>query len=197
MIAAAPIACPRRFVFSGLVGSALVALALCLSLSPLSAATLPGEAGQITRLTPPAPIPELTITDMNEQPTSLAAYKGKPLIVNLWATWCGPCIKEMPSLAKLAETLKSRGVTIVAISEDRGGKSVVEPFLAKNQISGLPILLDKTSSAMKLMQAKVLPTTVLIDAEGREVARVFGDREWDTQETQAEIADVFGLKASQ
>ncbi len=117
------------------------------------------------------------------------------MIVNLWATWCGPCVKEMPSLAKLAADFKDRGVAVVAISEDRGGKFVVDPFLKQHDIAGIPIYLDKTMSTGKaLKESTVLPMTILIDADGNEVARVFGDRDWDSPESKAEIARVFHLK---
>lgn len=156
-----------------------------------------GKAGQLIETKPARPVPELTITDLaQEQPASLAAYRGKPLIVNLWATWCGPCVKEMPSLAKLAEALKSQGVAVAAISEDRGGKFVVDPFLKDHAISGLDIYLDKTMSTGKALKGStILPMTVMIDADGNEVGRVFGDRDWDSPESRAEIIKLFGLKS--
>lgn len=156
-----------------------------------------GKAGQLIETKPARPVPELTITDLaQEQPASLAAYRGKPLIVNLWATWCGPCVKEMPSLAKLAEALKSQGVAVVAISEDRGGKFVVDPFLKDHAISGLDIYLDKTMSTGKALKGStILPMTVMINADGDEVGRVFGDRDWDSPESRAEIIKLFGLKS--
>jgi thiol-disulfide isomerase/thioredoxin len=156
-----------------------------------------GKTGQLIETKPARPVPELTITDLaQEQPASLAAYRGKPIIVNLWATWCGPCVKEMPSLAKLAETLKAQGVVVVAISEDRGGKFVVDPFLKDHAISGLDIYLDKTMSTGKALKGStILPMTVMIDANGNEVGRVFGDRDWDSPESRAEIIKLFGLKS--
>jgi thiol-disulfide isomerase/thioredoxin len=156
-----------------------------------------GKTGQLIETKPARPVPELTITDLaQEQPASLAPYRGKPLIVNLWATWCGPCVKEMPSLSKLAEALKSQGVAVVAISEDRGGKFVVDPFLKEHAISGLDIYLDKTMSTGKALKGStILPMTVMIDADGNEVGRVFGDRDWDSPESRAEIIKLFGLKS--
>jgi thiol-disulfide isomerase/thioredoxin len=132
----------------------------------------------------------------DEQPTNLDAYKGKPMIVNLWATWCGPCVTEMPSLMKLSERLKDTGVVVVAISEDRGGKFVVDPFLKEHNISGLPIFLDKTMSTGKaLKEATILPMTILIDADGNEIGRVRGDRDWDSPESVAQLTKLFGLKS--
>jgi thiol-disulfide isomerase/thioredoxin len=163
---------------------------------PASAEGLTGSPGQLIETEPVRPVPELTLTDLaQEQPANLDSYRGKPLIVNLWATWCAPCVKEMPSLAKLAADLKDQGVTVIAISEDRGGKFVVDPFLKAHDISGIPIYLDKTMSTGKALKGStILPMTILVDADGDEVARVLGDRDWDSAESKAEIARVFHLK---
>jgi len=190
--ATGPIACLRRNRWTGV---ALAALALALLATPGRADSgLPGKPGQLIETKPPVPVPALSFTDIDEQPATLAPYKGKPLIVNLWATWCGPCVTEMPSLMKLAATLKDQGA-VVAVSEDRGGKFVVDPFLKQHQITGLPIYLDKTMSTSKaLKQTTILPMTLLIDANGNEVGRVLGDRDWDSPESRAEITKLFGLK---
>jgi thiol-disulfide isomerase/thioredoxin len=179
-----------------LAGSALLVAALMgLVAAVASAQSSPGTPGQLIETTPSRPVPDLTLTDLaQEQPASLAAYRGKPLIVNLWATWCGPCIKEMPSLEKLAADFKDRGVAVVAISEDRGGKFVVDPFIKDHGIAGLPIFLDKSMSTMKAMkQTTILPMTLLIDADGNEIGRVVGDRDWDSPESKAELEKLFHL----
>ena len=164
--------------------------------APTAAFAQGGEPGQLIETKPAKPVPTLTLTDLAaEQPTDLSAYKGKKLIVNLWATWCGPCVTEMPSLAKLADHLKDQGVVVVAISEDRGGKFVVDPFLKDHNLTGLPVYLDKTMSTGKaLKEATILPMTILIDADGNEIGRVKGDRDWDSEASRAEIAKLFGLK---
>jgi len=189
-----PIACLGR---EGLSRIALAALVLALSATPGRAdSAMPGKPGQLIETRPPGPVPALSFTDIAEQPANLDTYKGKPLILNLWATWCAPCVKEMPSLARLAAEIKDQGVAVVAISEDRGGKFVVDPFLKEHQITGLPIYLDKTMSTGKAFKATtILPMTLLIDANGNEIGRVYGDRDWDTPESKAEIAKLFGLKS--
>ncbi len=176
----------------GVAGAGLALLML-----PAQAEGVAGEPGQLIETQPVKPVPELTLTDLaDEQPTNLDGYRGKPLIVNLWATWCAPCVKEMPSLAKLAADLKDKGVAIVAISEDRGGKFVVDPFLKEHAIAGLPIYLDKTMSTGKALKGStILPMTILVDADGNEVGRVFGDRDWDSPASEAEIEKLFKLKS--
>jgi thiol-disulfide isomerase/thioredoxin len=173
------------------------ALALALICLPALAESPMGEPGQLIETKPAKPVPVFTLTDLaQEQPTNLAVYKGKPVIVNLWATWCGPCVTEMPSLVKLAGHLKDQGVAVVAISEDRGGKFVVDPFLKEHGITGIDVFLDKTMSTGKaLKEATVLPMTILIDADGNEVGRVKGDRDWDSPASVAELTKLFGLKS--
>jgi len=175
---------------------ATCALALALLSAPAFA---DGEfkAGQLIETKPAKPVPALTLMSLaDEQPTNLDAYKGKPMIVNLWATWCGPCLTEMPSLMKLSERLKDTGVVVVAISEDKGGKFVVDPFLKEHNIAGLQIFLDKTMSTGKALQeTSGLPITLLIDADGNEIGKVKGDRDWDSPESRAEIAKLFNLKS--
>ncbi len=179
--------------FAGWAAIAAAGIVFCTV--PVLADEPDGKPGQLIETKPAKPVPELTLTDLaREQPASLAAYRGKPLIVNLWATWCGPCIKEMPSLEKLAADFKDKGVAVVAVSEDRGGKFVVDPFLKDHAIAGLPVFLDKTMSTMKAMkQTTILPMTLLIDADGNEIGRVVGDRDWDSPESKAELSALFHL----
>src|ERR1700722_8814670 len=116
------IAYSRKISWQACRPGAPIALGLALLCAPALAEDPVGKVGELIETKPAKPVPELTLTDLaQEQPANLDAYKGKALIVNLWATWCGPCVTEMPSLAKLADRLKDQGV-VVAISEDRGGK---------------------------------------------------------------------------
>ena len=196
LMTAAPIAYPCRARSTRIAGIALATLALALFSVPGRADADTIKPGELNETKPPQPVPELNLTDLAaEQPTSLAAYKGKPMVINLWATWCAPCVKEMPSLVRLSNAMKDRGLAVVFISEDRGGKFVVDPFLKEHNIVGQTIFLDKRMESGKALKAtSALPVTLLIDAEGREVGRVFGEREWDSAESQAELTKLFGLK---
>jgi thiol-disulfide isomerase/thioredoxin len=183
----------RRSIFA-----APAIFALALQFAQVASADEPkAKPGELIETKPARPVPELTLTDLEqEQPASLAAYRGKPLIVNLWATWCGPCIKEMPSLEKLSADFKDKGVTVIAIAEDRSGKFGVDPFVKQHNITGLTIYLDKTMSTLKAMkQTAILPMTLLIDADGNEIGRVMGDRDWDTPDSKAELAKLFHLQS--
>jgi thiol-disulfide isomerase/thioredoxin len=99
--------------------------------------------------------------------------------VNFWATWCGPCAREMPSLDRLQARLGDR-LAILAISEDRSGGEVVEPFLAKLRLTRLPVYLDPKTAAQQAFAMQGLPTTFLIDPKGRILGQLEGAAEWDS-----------------
>lgn len=122
--------------------------------------------------------------DAREEPLSLSALtknapRGQGLVLNLWATWCAPCVREMPALDRLAAKLKDRGVRVVALSQDRRALDVVPPFYADTGIENLDLYYDVKSRLSRALGVGGLPTTVLIDAGGREIGRVKGAVEWD------------------
>jgi thiol-disulfide isomerase/thioredoxin len=120
--------------------------------------------------------------DETGQATDLTRFKGKVTLVNLWATWCQPCIKEMPSLERLMTQRESEHFTVATISEDAKGAAAVEPFFAKNGLAGLPRFVDPELALSQAFKVDGLPTTLLLDAEGREIGRFEGPAEWDGPE---------------
>src|SRR2546430_102672 len=118
-----------RFV-GGLVWFGTVAVALLLTLSAVTAAERKKPSrGVFPRGAPPQPAPEVAFTDIEGKPASLSDFKGKPAVVNLWATWCQPCLKEMPSLERLQAELDGK-LTVAAGSEERGGGQLLRPLFA-------------------------------------------------------------------
>lgn len=111
--------------------------------------------------------------------TVAEAANGVGAVVNMWATWCQPCIKEMPYLDHLKEVLAKDGIAVVAVSQDRGGLARVEPFYNKHGYKNLDIHLDPGSPLARELKIRGLPTTILFDAKGRELGRVEGSAEWD------------------
>lgn len=131
--------------------------------------------------------PDATFNDPDGNETSLAEFSGKPVLVNLWATWCAPCVKELPTLDRLAG---GKGITVVAVSQDSGPHASVEAFLASHKIVNLAAYQDsKSSLSGALGPDAVLPTTFLYDANGREVWRYVGDRDWTSPEAAKLIAE--------
>ncbi|MBL26211.1 MAG: hypothetical protein CMM50_01485 [Rhodospirillaceae bacterium] len=127
----------------------------------------------------PPPVPALTFTDAEGTALSLADFRGRVVLLNLWATWCAPCIEEMPALDALERELGSPGFAVIALSQDQGGMNAVAPFWEKAGLEHLAIYLDKTMTGGRAIQARGLPTTLLIDPEGRELGRIEGPAKWD------------------
>lgn len=129
----------------------------------------------------------LTFTDAKGTTLSLADFGGRSVLLNIWATWCPPCRKEMPSLDRLQAQRGGKDFEVVALSVDKGGIAQVRPFYEETKIVNLAIYTDTASAAMAALRLVGLPTTILLAPDGRELARWVGPREWDTPETMAEI----------
>lgn len=134
------------------------------------------------------PVPDLSFTGDDDAPVRLADYRGKPLLLNLWATWCGPCKVEMPALDKLAGTLVGK-VAVIAVSQDLKGAELVDPFFAKSGLINLKPFLDPDNKLTQGLGAGAIPTTVLIDKDGKEVLRVSGAMDWTSKDAAALIAE--------
>jgi thiol-disulfide isomerase/thioredoxin len=137
--------------------------------------------GQFIPLDPPRPAPDITFTTLTGETVRLADFRGRPVLINLWATWCGPCVREMPSLDRLQAKLGETGFTILAISQDREGARVVDPFLDKLGLSALKAYLDPKGQVGTAFSVRGLPTSILVDREGSMVGRLEGAAEWDAR----------------
>jgi thiol-disulfide isomerase/thioredoxin len=148
----------------------------------------PAEAGfKFTPLDPPQPAPALRFTGRDGATKTLAEFRGRLVLVNFWATWCAPCRAEMPSLDRLQAKLGPR-LKILAISEDRRGADAVDPFLARMKLGALAVYLDSSNDALQAFNLRGLPTSVLIDRDGRMVWRVEGAVDWTGATATAKLA---------
>lgn len=147
--------------------------------------------GEFTALPQPLPAPVLQFTTRGGAQMQLADFKGKLILVNLWATWCGPCVEEMPSLQRLQTKLGDK-LTVLAISEDRQGDSVVAPFLAEHGIKDLGIYLDPKTAATTAFGAQGLPTSYLISADGMVLGKEEGGAQWDAPAMLTKLAPYLG-----
>ena len=135
-------------------------------------------------------------TDAEGKEHGAADFAGQGLVVNLWATWCPPCVAEMPALDRAQAALAAEGVLVLALSSDRGGRAQVEPFYRDHGIRHLGLWLDPRGAAQRALGARGLPTTVIIDRKGQERARLEGEAEWDAPELLAAIRRLVGPPAA-
>ncbi len=136
---------------------------------------------------PSRPIANVEFEDGQGKKRTLSDFRGKVVLLNLWATWCGPCRKEMPTLDRLQQRLGSADFEVVALSIDRGGQAVVKSFFDEIDVRALAVYVDPTTEAQSKLDIIGVPTTLLIDREGREIARYLGPAEWDRPEIIATI----------
>ncbi len=130
----------------------------------------------------PEPLPDVSFTDGSGNSKSLADFRGKTILLNLWATWCAPCREEMPSLDRLQQEFGSDKFEVVALALERGGAKAARKFLDEIKASNLALYVDKSTRAGSKLRVLGMPTTILIDGEGREIGRLAGPAEWDTPE---------------
>jgi len=127
-------------------------------------------------------VPSLSFTAQDGQQVGLNAFKGKVVVLDYWATWCAPCRVEFPRLDRLQERLGDKGLAVVAVSLDRGGRVAVDRFYDEMHVAHLAKFVDPTSASARALGLRGLPTTLVIDRQGREVARIEGMAAWDGPE---------------
>lgn len=177
----------------GLVSSAAFAVVAGLAMvffgvsggDPATPPPFKGALKALEAFTPPRAAPEISFTDRDGKALTLADFKGRVVLLNYWATWCAPCVEEMPALERLHAKLGGDAFTVLAMSVDRQGLPVVEPFLEKLALRGLPIYLDRSGASMRAFGVRGLPTTMIIDRDGREAGRLEGMAEWDSPAAEA------------
>ena len=125
------------------------------------------------------PLPAIVFQDADGAEQRIADFAGRGLVLNLWATWCAPCVAEMPALDRAQAALAGDGIVVLPLSSDRGGRAQVEPFYRERGLRHLAMWFDPRGAAARALGARGLPTTVLVDGEGRERARLEGAAEWD------------------
>jgi thiol-disulfide isomerase/thioredoxin len=138
------------------------------------------------------PAPDVAFVDATGAAKTLKDFKGRVVLLNLWATWCLPCRKEMPALDRLQAALGSNKFEVVALSVDRAGLEASRKFLEGTKVTNLKLYVDPTARMTSVLKAFGMPTTILIDAEGREVGRLTGEAEWDSEDAKKLIKAVAG-----
>ena len=176
------------------LGAGTVGLLLTLGLAWLDRADIPrlstrptppllkGGMGEFSHFAAPRPVPPISFLDGAGREGSLADFKGRVVLVNFWATWCAPCLREMPSLDRLQAQLGGPDFTVLDLSLDRQGKEAVALYFAENKLSHLGVYLDPKGDAFRAWQGSGVPTSFLIDREGRALGVMLGPAQWDAPE---------------
>ena len=130
----------------------------------------------------PAALPEISFKDGDGKAKSMKDWRGKVVLLNIWATWCAPCRREMPELDSLQGELGSDGFEVIALSVDRKGLKASKRFLQQIKVKHLGLYNDATTRAAAKLKVVGMPTTLLIDAKGRELGRLVGPAEWHSED---------------
>ncbi len=155
-----------------------------------------GEIAQLQVLSEPPAQPDGVANDADGADVRLSDYRGRVLLVNLWATWCAPCLREMPSIDRLAAAMADEDFAVAAISLD-GRREDAVAWFEENGIENFGPLHDpEVTSFARALGAPGLPVTIIYDPQGREVARLSGDAEWDSPEAVALIEAVIAQSAT-
>lgn len=155
-----------------------------------------GEVAAVELRASPLPAPALAFTGPDGQPTTLAALKGKTLLVNLWATWCAPCLKEMPSLDALQKEMGGPDFAVVAINIDTRNLDRPKAWLADNRITTLPFYADPQAATFQVLRAahKVegMPVSLIVDKAGCELGIIQGPADWASADAKALMKAAIG-----
>jgi thiol-disulfide isomerase/thioredoxin len=174
----------RRGLFLGAVSLPLLATPAFANVGP---DLLKGTLAKFELASAPKNLPEIDFLDPDDKALKLADYKGKAVLLNFWATWCAPCVKEMPSLdrlqAAMTQEIGKDKFVVVPLSLDGPSKPKVAPFYKDKNLANLGIYFDKGRKVQQALDVSVLPTSILIDGQGRELGRILGEADWDKPES--------------
>ncbi|MBX3492958.1 MAG: TlpA family protein disulfide reductase [Parvibaculum sp.] len=138
-----------------------------------------GDMANFRAAAAPAPVPAVIFEGGEGEALTFDDFRGRLVLLNLWATWCGPCREEMPALDRLQAALGSAQFEVVALSVDSKGHALARAFFAEHGLDNLAFYIDPTARANVTLKAFGLPTTLLISPDGREIGRLVGPAEWD------------------
>lgn len=178
----------RLALVGGMVGLSLAVAATMAMLTVASASGPPafsGGYGTWEAFDDPPAAPDTDFLDPDGERINLDAFRGKTVLVNFWATWCAPCVKELPALDALQAEMGDPDFQVLIVSVDRKGLAVAQPFLDDLGIEHLRTAADPKGTLAREMEATGLPTTVLLDRDGRMMGRLLGDAEWNSDGAKA------------
>ncbi len=176
-----------RKIFFPLIGAVAVVTATLSAHAEHGEAPIEGIMQNFIALDEPVAAPLTPLVSKDEGPITLDRFQGKFIVLNFWATWCGPCLRELPSLNRLNAQLAGDDFAVVLISQDRGGFKQTDRFLKKLEVDIPANFVDEKLKYSRAIGVRSLPTTILIGPDGKEVGRLVGSAEWDEPEAIALI----------
>ncbi|WP_373505041.1 TlpA family protein disulfide reductase [Aestuariivirga sp.] len=183
---------PRKAGPETAVAQATAALPAAMPLAGVTRELATGEMAAFLVKSERKLVPDIAFQDGTGKPVKLSDWKGRVVLVNLWATWCAPCRKEMPDLAKLQKDLGSENFEVLAISVDRKGAEASSAFLKETGADNLKLYVEPTTAIVNDLQAIGLPVTLLVDRQGNEIGRLIGPAHWAGPEAVALIKAALG-----
>ena len=172
---------------SAVLYTALIVAANAAAAEPALEALAEGDMKKLRFHETPKDVPEVTLSRADGGEAALSDYRGEPVVLNFWATWCAPCREEMPSLDRLQAEMGDR-IEVVTVATGRNSTAGIRRFFEETGVEHLPMLIDPGQEMARNMAVLGLPVTVILDAEGREVARLTGGAEWDSESARAILA---------
>ncbi len=151
-----------------------------------------GALPNLKLIDPPVAPPPISFVDAEGDSHTLKEYLGSGVVLNLWATWCPPCVAELPSLGVLAGKLAAQRIVVLPLSSDHGGATSVRQFYQTHNIKDLPILLDPQGNAMRALGVSGIPMTFIIDRKGLQRASIAGGEDWGTDGAIARVRALVG-----
>ncbi len=163
----------NKYLWKKAINFVVVLIIATLTLSPAAKATIT-----------PAHLAQLQFVDAQNRSYNLQQYLGQPILLHLWATWCAPCVREIPLLVQLQHDYAPYGLVLLPVSQDFAVDDVLH-FYRVNGITNLPLLLDRESRILKAIGTKGLPISILIDRYGNELYRFAGNTNWNSPQIRA------------
>jgi len=174
---------PRLPIFALAAGAALLLLGVLYWMKPATVHALPASLAPLKLAEPAKPAPVVAFTGAGGRLHDLKEYRGKLVVLNLWAPWCGPCVKELPSLAALQKAVGREKLVVVPVDVGRDSQSEAQAFLNTHGAAALTTYTDPNAALLRAFEGYGLPMTAVIDANGNEIARADGAPEWSAPES--------------
>jgi thiol-disulfide isomerase/thioredoxin len=183
---------PRLLIFSLAAGAALLLLGVLYWMTASTVHAPPPALAPLTLVNPPRPAPSVVFTGPAGKLRNLNDFKGRYVLINLWAPWCGPCVKELPALAALQRAIPADRLVVVPVDAGREGQAEAQAFLAGHGAGNLTTYVDSNAALLRSFGGYGLPMTALIDPEGKEIARAEGAPNWTAPESVAWLKHLVG-----